>query len=248
MALWTPANFGTALKLWHKADALSLNDGDPVASWTDSSGNGKHMVNATEAEQPSYETNELNSLPIVRFNGSSDDLTLTTHGLTKPYTMACVVKVVESSVTNGDRVWQFNSGNNFMAVGGSGLNDHLMAGGSTLVYGLNVLDTNTHIHVLSLAASGNSSGAIDGVATTGDAGTSALGANLTYGSNGTSLFLEMDAAEFVWVTGTVSDADIYRLEGYLAHKWGLTANLQSNHPCKSAAPRVPIPRIVASLF
>ena len=29
-----------------------------------------------------------------------------------------------------------------------------------------------------------------------------------------------------------------RIEGYLAHKWGLTANLPADHPYKSAAPTV----------
>ena len=28
-----------------------------------------------------------------------------------------------------------------------------------------------------------------------------------------------------------------RIEGYLAHKWGLTANLPSDHPYKNVGPR-----------
>lgn len=44
--------------------------------------------------------------------------------------------------------------------------------------------------------------------------------------------------ELIVVPSYASLATIERLEGYLAHKWGLTANLPSDHPYKSAAPLV----------
>jgi hypothetical protein len=34
----------------------------------------------------------------------------------------------------------------------------------------------------------------------------------------------------------MTTADRQRVEGYLAHKWGLTANLPADHPYKNAAP------------
>lgn len=37
-------------------------------------------------------------------------------------------------------------------------------------------------------------------------------------------------------SGSYVTADRQRLEGYLAHKWGLTANLPSNHPYKNVGP------------
>jgi hypothetical protein len=43
-------------------------------------------------------------------------------------------------------------------------------------------------------------------------------------------------AEFVIISGVVSVSTRQRIEGYLAHKWGLTANLPSNHPYKINAP------------
>jgi hypothetical protein len=49
--------------------------------------------------------------------------------------------------------------------------------------------------------------------------------------------IEFLLAEMIMVTGSsFSDADRQRVEGYLAHKWGLTADLASNHPYKSSAP------------
>lgn len=62
----------TNLSMWYKANAIvGLNDGDSVASWTDSSGNGDTLTQNTGANKPIYKTNILNGLPIVRFNGTS---------------------------------------------------------------------------------------------------------------------------------------------------------------------------------
>ena len=38
-------------------------------------------------------------------------------------------------------------------------------------------------------------------------------------------------------TGGTDITDVQKAEGYLAHKWGLTSSLPSNHPYKSSAPK-----------
>jgi len=43
-------------------------------------------------------------------------------------------------------------------------------------------------------------------------------------------------AEFVIVSGVVTTLNRQRIEGYLAHKWGLTANLPNDHPYKVNPP------------
>ncbi len=43
-------------------------------------------------------------------------------------------------------------------------------------------------------------------------------------------------AEIIIVSGIVSAANRERIEGYLAHKWGLTANLPAGHPYKTVGP------------
>lgn len=59
------------LKLWCKADALTgLSDGNAVSSFTDQSGNGNHLVQATGGSQPIYKTGIINSLPVLRMDGS----------------------------------------------------------------------------------------------------------------------------------------------------------------------------------
>jgi hypothetical protein len=61
--------------------------------------------------------------------------------------------------------------------------------------------------------------------------------NFQIGATGNNLFpLTGSLAEFIIVSGVASSTDRQRVEGYLAHKWGLTANLPANHPFKTAAP------------
>lgn len=67
--LFSPSSL-SGLVEWLKADAITgLADNDPISTWTASAGN-----NATAAgtARPTYQTNELNSLPIVRFDGVND--------------------------------------------------------------------------------------------------------------------------------------------------------------------------------
>lgn len=62
----------TNVVAWFKADTLtSLSDGNSVASWNDSSPNGRTLSQATGSKQPSFQTNELNTKPIVRFDAAN---------------------------------------------------------------------------------------------------------------------------------------------------------------------------------
>lgn len=45
-----------------------------------------------------------------------------------------------------------------------------------------------------------------------------------------------DLYELIIVSGSISQGDRELIEGYLAHKWALTANLPVGHPYKSVAP------------
>jgi hypothetical protein len=62
----------SGLKLWLKADSLSLADGQAVALWPDSSGNGLDVSQALEARKPMFKSSILNDKPVIRFGGSQD--------------------------------------------------------------------------------------------------------------------------------------------------------------------------------
>lgn len=53
---------------WWKADAGVTKDGsDKVSQWDDQSGNGKHLVQATGARQPTWAASVLSGLPAISF-------------------------------------------------------------------------------------------------------------------------------------------------------------------------------------
>jgi hypothetical protein len=60
----------------------------------------------------------------------------------------------------------------------------------------------------------------------------------TIGSLQGLFFLNGFISEMVVTNGVLSTTDRQRLEGYLAHKWGLEANLPAGHPFKSLPPTV----------
>ena len=58
------------LEVWYDASTLTLSDSDPVTAWTDQSGNGRDL--ATWQGTPTFETNEINGLPAVRFDANEN--------------------------------------------------------------------------------------------------------------------------------------------------------------------------------
>ena len=46
----------------------------------------------------------------------------------------------------------------------------------------------------------------------------------------------VDVAEIMTIRAQLTTANVERLEGYLAHRWGLTGNLPSDHPYKTEPP------------
>lgn len=64
----------SGLNAWYKADALALTNGAAVTSWTDSSTNARAATQATGANQPVFNTAQINSLPAVTFDGTNDYL------------------------------------------------------------------------------------------------------------------------------------------------------------------------------
>jgi len=59
-------------EIWFDASSLGLSDTDPVANWTDISGNSNDGTQGISANQPTFNTGQINGLPAVIFDGSDD--------------------------------------------------------------------------------------------------------------------------------------------------------------------------------
>lgn len=90
------------LQLWLKADAIGgLSDTDPVATWNDSSGVGNNATQGTAGLRPTYRTNQINGLPVVRFDGSDDRLVVPTTGFPTGDAGLTVMTVYKVSTAGG---------------------------------------------------------------------------------------------------------------------------------------------------
>lgn len=60
------------LELYCDANLMTLSDGASVTSFTDQSAHARHLTNS--ADYPTFETNEINSKPVISWNGSKKPL------------------------------------------------------------------------------------------------------------------------------------------------------------------------------
>lgn len=229
------------------SDTTTITIATGVSNWTDKSGKGNNVAQATGGNQPTETT--LNSLNALSFNGSSDILTKAT-ALTGFPTGAgafTVISVISSSGFGSFPASIAWGGSSNAAVifgnngGGWALQDG--AGSSSFAAATAAINTSAHVIAITYAGGTIASGTaqwVDGNASAmTTAGTDPLnvtpsqlsvGGSTSYGSNSGVL-----GTELIY-SGVLSTANRQTLEGCEAWKWGLQGNLPSGHPYKSAAP------------
>jgi hypothetical protein len=83
---------------WFKADAITgVTTGGALAAWTDSTGNGYNATQGALSQQPTYVTNAMNGLPVVRFNSNNSTCLSFTRPVQDDFSIICVFQS-----TNGD--------------------------------------------------------------------------------------------------------------------------------------------------
>lgn len=88
-----------------------LNDADPIASWNDISGNGRHLTQATSGRRPLYKVNIINSLPAVLFDGTDDRLTMANvmTGLTEGEIFIVLKLAADPPAGGKDGLWKMDT-------------------------------------------------------------------------------------------------------------------------------------------
>lgn len=64
------------LQLWLDATRIAQADSTAVATWSDQSGNGYDATQGSSAARPTFIASGLNGLPVVRFDGTDDRLSI----------------------------------------------------------------------------------------------------------------------------------------------------------------------------
>lgn len=256
--LWRPSNLGSALALWLDAeDAASITlNGSTVSQWNDKSGNGRNVAQTTAANQPNYTASGLNGRPIVDFvrarstwlqTGSFPTTGISAIGIatvtrwTTTGTTTNEIQILIDNNHNGNPaqgfVWQDRPDLTnkpltaaHLPIVTNGAEDTAQTGDGTwkIISTRFISGGNDFLYVNGGAERSNSNG-----------GTFNLQSTLRLGGgviNTRSFDGEM--AELVITSADLSTTDRERLEGYLAWKWGLEANLPSGHPFKNTPPTV----------
>ncbi|HXG12260.1 MAG TPA: hypothetical protein VNK04_21070 [Gemmataceae bacterium] len=221
------------LKLWLQATAITgLVDGDPITTWEDSSDQNNDATQAVATAQPTYQSNEVNGLPVVRFDGADDYLVLpATLDLTGARTVFVVFRAAIISAT-AVFLYGCNAGSenaDFLAAGtfnsrilASGDNEtaasaHSSALGSATWYVLTLTKTTGNLSAVRLNGAPDTQPATDfwGGATAGVV----LGGSWTGGS----LLAPFggDLAEVLVYDSVLANGDRAAVEDYLYTKYAI---------------------------
>ena len=252
---WTPAQISTLT--WFDAsdtDTITVANTatNQISQWDDKSGNDNHAFQTNSSRQPTYIT--ISGYE-VDFNGTTDVMAVTGD----PYRLendfaAIVVSKWDSSKSWGNMMvsWDSESGANtegwsirqrgsefnrfiFTTRGKGGDANSTTTDNSTDFIGSAYITGNTK----KIRHNGTETWDQTVVGTIGTTGSnrSALGAY--YGTDdwggGPSAYLDGKLKEVVVIQNPTLDT-VYRIEGYLAWKWGLQSKLPSDHPYKGSAP------------
>lgn len=239
---WTPYFFGSSLALWLDAsDAATVTRaGSSVSQWNDKSGNNRHATQSDPSLQPTYLETGLNGKPVLSFDGAGDGFTLA-EGVGVPRDMVSVSQgggYLYSAATNTDRLAYTSGGTNL--YWGTAFNSP----SNVVIPGRN--NTSTFIEQYS-------AGGADYAWAAYLNGTNAAGGSLGSLWNNSNILTRIGLqfegltgistwsgtiAEIVWTNSVMASPVRQKLEGYLAHKWGLTGSLPADHPYKTDPPYV----------
>lgn len=239
--LWTPDQLSDLAAWYDAADASTITEsGGNVSQWDDKSGNNYHATQGTGGIQPETGVHTQNGRNVLLFDGD-DYFTLPSglHGIPNGNNVQYAVALSDAAAAQY-RVVNFN---NAGTIGGirykntSGLIEYSNGGfGGVTSSG----HTDTQFNILSgwrnAATNAVSINGENAYTNTTGANATATKANIGTFNDGTADTLSGQVAEVIICDAWLSLADRQKIDGYLAHKWGLASLLPSGHPYKSSAP------------
>lgn len=213
------------LRAWFDADAITGKvDTDTISQWDDLSGNGLHATQATGANQPTYQTNEINGLPVVQFDGSNDSLGSALNNADASITVFLIGRFL-SGAANVSRILSLSSDGaaSIFNNGDSDYGYYANQGGSIVDLG----GTPQTATILALVFASNSSTDAyrDGTLhTTFDPSNGYTGGlPLTLGAQrSTENFAKCQIGEVLIYDSALGSTDREAVEQYLGDKWGIS--------------------------
>lgn len=206
------------LAVWLDASQLTgLTDGAAVSTFTDKSGNGRSPTALTTA-RPTYKTNIVGGLPVVRFDGVDDAMAVTFGAtLAQPTTIFAVEK--HTTPSSNKYVFDGIDATNRQALITSVSSMSMYAGVTRTAV---VAPGAWRVWCITFKASPDLFYVNDGLISSADAGSGSL-AGLTLGARWDKFvgsWLGMDLAELIVYTRALTATERRQVLRYLIAKWG----------------------------
>tara|TARA_R110002012_G_scaffold26559_6_gene86057 strand:+ start:1433 stop:3184 length:1752 start_codon:yes stop_codon:yes gene_type:complete len=238
---WTPSLISTELWLDANDSNTITENSNVVSQWNDKSGNNN---NVTANNNPTTGTSSENSLNVIDLDGDDSFLNLNFSLPSSGNLQAFVVCEITSNGFASDSILTMNANSNDFQIdaGASEFKGRILtdSNGNTGI-GSNKI---TGLHIFSATFDFNSSLftlRLDGEQMSGtSAGTYTTKLNQSqqlrvFANRGNNNFPEGRVAEVI-ILEDVSESSRQKVEGYLAHKWGLTGDLPASHSYRINAP------------
>ena len=215
--LWTPAKINTAA--WFDASDLSTitqND-DFVSVWKDKSKNSHELTQADPKKGPNTNLDSINSLNVLTFVSTSN----TSLQIKSTIDWDYVYVVMKCLIVNNRKSSLIGSELELIDKDSDGIPDKFKNAGD---YNINGLKSN-NAELLLKPGFLFRKASFRGVKLS-------IGANKHNGKYG----LDGNIAELIFIGNDIDAEDRRKIEGYLAHKWGLQKLLPESHVYKFKAP------------
>jgi hypothetical protein len=239
---WLPSDTSTVM--WFDAsDSTSIEESSgSVSQWNDKSGNGRHASQATLANRPTLVANVYNGKAAIRSDGINDTLNITPFSVSAGIRSYAVVNPLEYTTLRRNASWvrMTDFTNFFTAFSGTSfpsrdwfdsffsttrpqITGTLIPPGSLLLAFLEQTGTAIKGRVFGIVNETSVSATFNGSPT----------ARFQLIDVDGTAFLDLCEVIFLQSPSTTIQE---KTEGYLAHKWGITSSLPSNHPYKTTPP------------
>ncbi|MDA8774178.1 hypothetical protein N9N13_00495, partial [Opitutales bacterium] len=226
------SNSAPGLELWFDANDVNADNeadgvydfisGERVSMWGDKSGNTNNPIQSEFNNMPKWTPSSLNQKPILSFDSNSSEVFDIKSSVTNPQFIFIVHKQNEigsSKVLGGD-LSTTNPDGYFSLEAASG--------------GIEIISdqvtTNWSVNSLRVVPQGQSLW-INGKVVGSDSDAASASAFDKIGES-----FSGEIAEVLVYNESVNSVNRQKIEGYLAHKWGLTSELDPIHPYSSTPP------------
>jgi hypothetical protein len=244
-ALWLDAADASTVFTTDTGSTLAANN-SAVGRWNDKSGNGFHLLQATSGNRPTYATNLVNGRNGITFTAASNHYLDRTGGSWGTSYVAMTVCRTNASTT-GQAIFATRSTssglpiNPQISISGADQTQFAVRDDSSNVVSNSIATHPVNTWVLMGGTRNNNSVTTYRDGTAGTTGTATFGTisttitavgALNSGSPTFGAFFSGNIAEII----IAPIANLQKIEGYLAHKWGLESNLPNDHPYKTTGP------------